>query len=197
MNYTVVKQFYNNAIDNFFNFFYKIIDFGKVLVELFWAFYEIWESFFLIFINLIKYAYYIILFIVDRSTQSRWTVFFWRRLPRRVAYVPSKVYVKDTYNPVPAMYGRTATTTSRAAAVTPDASQQLRSAPSGGRISVLRRILEFLGSLFSTMGAIIMWPIRGISAFLSGRLKPVREGATGQKSLIDEYLKEYEEKKSL
>jgi hypothetical protein len=196
MNYTVVKQFYNNAIDNFFNFFYKIIDFGKVLVELFWAFYEIWEAFFLIFINLITYFYYIILFIIDRSTESRWTIFFWRRLPRRAAYAPSRVYVKDTYNPVPAMYGRTAAI-SKAATVTPDTVQQLRSAPSGARVSVLRRILEFLGSFFSTIGTIIKWPIKGIAAFLSGRMKPVREEATGQKSLIDEYLKEYEEKKSL
>jgi hypothetical protein len=199
MNYTVVKQFYNNSIDNFYNFFYKIIDFAKVLVEVFWAFYEIWEAFFLIFFNLIMYLYYIILFIIDRSTESRWTIFFWRRLPRRVAYTPSKVFVKDAYNPVPAMYGSTAPTIATVAAPTikstvTDAVQQLRSAPSGARVSIPRKIVEFLGSLFSTAGALIIWPMKRIGTFLSGRMKPVREQPEGR-SLIDEYLKEYEEKK--
>jgi hypothetical protein len=198
MNYTVVKQFYNNSIDNFYNFFYKIIDFAKVLVEVFWAFYEIWEAFFLIFFNLIMYLYYIILFIIDRSTESRWTIFFWRRLPRRVAYTPSKVFVKDAYNPVPAMYGGTSPTSARVAPVAKsmvtDAIQQLRSAPSGARVSISRKILEFLGSLFSTAGAFILWPIKRIGTFLSERMKPVREQPEG-KSLIDEYLKEYEKKK--
>jgi len=35
MDYRLVKQFSNSAIDSFFNFFYKIWDFFKVLIDLF------------------------------------------------------------------------------------------------------------------------------------------------------------------
>ncbi len=200
MNYTVVKQFYNNAIDNFYTFFYKIVDFGKVLFELFFAFYEIWEAFFLIFINIFMYIYHTILFIIDKSTESRWSIFFWRRIPKRSAYRPSRAYTADSYNPIPAQYGKAAITAASAATsatvrAVSEGARKIRSTPSGARVSPLKKISEIFGSIASGIGKAVLWPFRTIGLFFSGRMKPVKEAPASGKSLIDEYMKEYEQRR--
>ena len=62
MKYSMVKQFSNAAIDNAFNFVFKIVDFGKILLEVFWGFVDIWAAFFGIFYNFFMYFYYMFLY---------------------------------------------------------------------------------------------------------------------------------------
>ncbi|MFA5519873.1 MAG: hypothetical protein WDA74_11520, partial [Spirochaetota bacterium] len=70
MKYSMVKQFSNAAIDNVFTFFFKIVDFGKLMVEVFWAFLDIWIAFFLIFANIFMYIYYLFLFLIDSGSEA-------------------------------------------------------------------------------------------------------------------------------
>ncbi len=209
MNYKMVKQFSNNSIDNFFNFFYKIADFGKIWVDVFWAFVEIWEAFFLIFYNMFMYFYYLLLLGIDKSTtESQSTLFFWRRGPKRSPYLPSKVYVKDLPNPVPSAYGKqavtkvaqtaTAATGSAKQAVTEtiiSATEKLRKAPGGQKKPILRSMLEFFSEFFTNVGEFFKKPALQIADFFASRMRPVREEAAAQGSLIDEYMKEYEQKR--
>lgn len=198
MNYRVVKQFSNGAIDNIYNFAFKIVDFGKILIELFWGFYEIWEAFFLIFWNALMYVYYLLLFGIDRSTESQSTVFFWKKIPVKTAYKPSKVFTGEMANPIPGRYGRAAAATvSKAVSATVStAGEMLRKAPSGAKINILKSTLEFFRDLFITVKNVVLWPYERIAEGMSRRMRPVKEeDMPGRKSLIDEYLKEYEQKR--
>lgn len=210
MNYRMVKQFSNNAIDNFFNFFYKIVDFGKVWIDVFWAFFEIWEAFFLIFYNIFMYFYYLVLLAIDKSaTESQSVFFISRRVPKRAAFAPQKVYTRESGGSAPARYGRQAaskvaeTTVSVSAAAkeavagtVASAADKLRKPPSGGKGSFRMQFLNFFDDLFKTIWAVLKAPFMKIADFFATKLKPVRDqdqGASG--SLIDEYMKEYEQKK--
>jgi len=226
MNYRVVKQFWVNTVDNFFNFFYKIVDFIKIWADVFWAFLDIWYHFFAIFGNLFLYIYYIFLFIIDRTTESGTNIVLTSRLPKRVPFKPQKAYVKDSYNPIPAMY-RVKTVTSdagkavassvqsaasTASSVASSASntisqtlKPLKPAPvgTGSKMSIksiAKDSAEFLLDIFKTLKDFIIKPIKAIAEFLSTKLMPVKESdvkfnqAMQKRSLIDEYLKEYEKK---
>ncbi len=207
MNYRLVRQFSNSMIDNIFRFFYKIVDFGKIWVDVFWAFFDIWEAFFLIFYNLFMYVYYFVLFIIDKSTESRSTVYFWKKTPTRVPYTPSKVFMKDMANPVPAMYGRQAASVVTQAAssvgtlaqkAVASSASRLGAPASGARGSVVKKILEFLSNLFGGVADVIMAPVGKIQEMLSRKMKPVKEDHVQPRgSLIDEYLKEYEQRKKV
>ena len=210
MNYRMVKQFSNNAIDNFFNFFYKIVDFGKVWMDVFWAFFEIWEAFFLIFYNIFMYFYYLILLGIDKSATESQSVFFvGKRMPKRVAFTPQKVYTRDAGAPVPGVrYGRQAaskvaeatvsvsTAAKEAVAETVSSATDKLRKPSGGKGSFRMRFLNFFDELYKTILGIFKAPFLKVVDFFATKLKPVRDqdqGASG--SLIDEYMKEYEQKK--
>jgi hypothetical protein len=206
MNYTLVKQFSNNAVDNFYNFFYKFVDFFKILIEVFWAFYEIWEAFFLIFYNAFMYVYYFILFVIDKSTESQSTIFFWRRLPRRAAFKPSSVLTRDSLNPIPAMYGKhsaskiadiTSSAGSIAGKTVSRAADKLRVAPSGAKVDIGKRILEFFANIIEGLKNIFVNPFKRAADSILKVMKPVKEEEASPKSvsLIDEYMKEYERKK--
>lgn len=205
MNYRLVRQFSINASDNFFNFFYKIVDFFKMLIEVWWAFYEIWEAFFLVFFNLFMYVYYLFIFIVDRLTESEAALFFWRTIPKRVPYKPSKVYIREMHNPIPASYGRqTAVAVSRGVASAVSAATETVAAPltsvrkqaAGARGSIFKKSMEFISTVLGAVWTIISFPFRRIGKALSGKMKPVPgEEQAGSKSLIDEYLKEYEQRR--
>ena len=205
MNYRLVRQFSINASDNFFNFFYKIVDFFKMLVEVWWAFYDIWEAFFLVFFNLFMYVYYLVIFIIDKLTESEASLFFWRRLPTSVPYKPGRVYIKDLHNPIPESYGRqTAVAVSQGVATAVSAAKESIAAPltsvrkqaAGARGSILKKFLEIISSVIGAVWSAISFPFRKIGDAPSGRMKPVpREEPAGSKSLIDEYLKEYEERR--
>ena len=206
MNYRVVKQFSNSAVDNFYNFFYKIVDFGKITVDFLYSFYEIWEAFFLIFYNIFMFIYYLLLFGIDKSTESRSTIFFWRKLPMRQAYKPSSVFVRESYshNPIPSMYGKEAAAKvsdvgnaigSAAKEGVTTTVKKMRSLPSGARLEVGKKILEFFVTFGQTLKAIFVTPFVKIAEFFANRLKPVREEEDRGRSLIDEYMKEYERKR--
>ncbi len=205
MNYSLVKQFANNAIDNFFNFFYKWVDFFKLLLDVLLAFLDIWVTFFQIFSNAYMYVYYLILFFIDKSTQSSSGFYFWRRIPKRVAYTPSKVYVKEIHNPVPGMYGKkaagaaakTASASTQAVRETVSATiQKFGNRPSGVKTDRLKKILEFFRELFVSIKKFIMAPVHTVAEFIVRKMKPPREEEpASNKRLIDEYMREYERKR--
>jgi len=161
MNYSLVKQFANNSIDNFFNFFYKWVDFFKVFLEMILSFVDIWVTFFQIFSNAYLYFYYLLLFGIDKSAESSGGLRFWRKIPKRVAYSPSKVYVREIHNPVPGMYGKktaeaAAQTVAKAATASTQAVKDTVSAtvqkfgnrPKGMKIDRMKKVLEFFAALF-------------------------------------------------
>ncbi len=209
MNYRMVRQFSNNAIDNIFNFFYKIVDFGKIWIDVFWAFVEVWEAFFLIFYNFFMYFYYLLLLGVDKSTESKATFVFWRRLPQRSAYVPPTILSRDVSNPVPGLYGResVAKTISAAASAgaaakstvadtVKSASDLMRRTPdAAGKKPFFRTISASLVDFMTDAWTAIKKPFMKIADYFASRMRPVREEVPAQGSLIDEYMKEYERKR--
>ncbi len=205
MNYSLVKQFANNSIDNFFNFFYKWVDFFKVLVEMVLAFVDIWVTFFQIFYNAYLYVYYLLLFGIDKSAESSGGLRFWRKIPKRVAYSPSKVYVREISNPVPGMYGKK---TAEAAQTAAKASTQtvkdtmtatvkkFSTRPRGVKTDRMKKTLEFFAAIVKSIKNFIMAPVRSVAEFIVKKMKPVRsEEPAGSKSLIDEYMREYEQRR--
>ncbi len=215
MKYSMVKQFSNAAIDNAFNFFFRIVDFGKLMVEVFWAFLDIWIAFFMIFVNAFMYVYYFFLFLIDRGSESAPPAPLSGRTKfQKKSKIPT-VSISSSPNPIPAMYrvtqkaagsARTFTdTVENTAAKTVETAQKALPAlkPSGGgsRINIGKVILEFIADFFKAVKDIIIKPFKLIADFLSGRLKPVKEsevkssGSSQKTSLIDEYMKEYEKKR--
>ncbi len=205
MKYSLVRQFSNNTIDNFFKFFYKIADFARIWVEVFWAFFEIWEALFLIFFNIFMYIYYLILFVIDKSTESQSTVYFWRRLPKRVPFTPSRVYVRDSPNPVPGLYGSQAADmiskagsaiASTAARTVSSSAERLQRSASGARGSIIKKTLEFFGNMISSIAGPFTGLRKSVGDTIARKMKPVpEEPAQRGGSLIDQYMKEYEKKK--
>ena len=205
MNYRLVRQFSINMVDNVFRFFYKIIDFGKVWIDVFWAFYEIWEAFFLIFYNLFMYVYYFIIFIIDKLTESEAMLLFWRKAPKIIPYNPGSVYDRHAPNPIPAMYGKQAATavkqTAEAAAIATrnvleNSANRLRKPASGGRVSIVRKLLEFFNGVFSVLKAIVVFPFKKLAGVFSHRLRPIKEDEIPRShSLIEDYMKEYEQRR--
>jgi hypothetical protein len=210
MNYTMVKQFSNAAIDNIFKFFFKIVDFGKVMYEALWAFFEIWIAFYLIFYNAFMYIYYLLLFGIDRGAEeSRYTVLFWKKAPKGVSRTPG-VRLSSEPNPIPAMYRVTAKKTSQAASAASETASRVTSAASEisevvfsssskGKKSIFKSMGEAVSNFFFALKRTLFKPFEAIANFFNNRMRPVREEEQGteqkSKSLIDEYLKEYERKK--
>lgn len=190
MNYRVVKQFWVSTVDNFFNFFYKIVDFIKIWADVFWAFLDIWYHFFAIFGNLFLYIYYIFLFIIDKTTESGTNIVLTSRLPKRVPFKPQKAYVKDAYNPIPAMYGVKNVAETVATSITP-----MRTAPKGTRTSIIKTIISALRDFTELIIDLFKKPIKAVADFAARRMKPVKEEPHKTGSLIEEYMKEYEQKR--
>jgi len=197
MKYTLVKQFSNNSYDNFFKFFYKIVDFGKVLLDLFWAFFDIWSAFFMIFFNLFMYVYYLILFLIDWSTESRSGFFFWKKKISSVSRTP---VIDNSIVPNP-FIKKTTTIKPLSSGISARSSF---SRPSSARIGAKKTMGKSLAaitlSIFETFKKIILFPFTAPVSFFSRKMKPVKETASPEptssgKSLIDEYMREYEKKK--
>ncbi len=196
MKYGLVRQFYNQSVDNFFKFFYKIGDFFKMLVELFWAFYDVWEAFFLIFFNLFMYVYYLLLFIIDKSSESQARVYYNIKIPKRVPFRPGRVYDRYAVNPVPAMYGREKAVPAAVSAAVSTSADKLNMAASGARGSLLKAVVEFTGTVVSLIKKAVLFPFRALGGLLLRRARPVKEESIPRgRGLIDEYIKEYEGRK--
>ena len=212
MKYSMVKQFSNASIDNIFIFFWKIVDFGKLLIELWWGFFDIFAAFFLIFYNFFMYIYYLFLFLIDRGSESGGPV---TMATRRQASSKSKiptVRLDKTPTPIPAMFmvktpstiaSSTVNVTAKATETVQAALKPIKGSPSGAgaKSNVFKSVLEFFADIFLTIKDFISKPFILIKEFLSGKLTPVRESdlktqeASGKGSLIDDYLKEYEKQR--
>lgn len=207
MKYSMVKQFSNAAIDNVFKFVFKIVDFGKLMIDVFWAFFDIWYSFFMIFYNMFLYVYYIFLFLLDMGTESQPRFLFWRRGNVRLMRTP-KITIQDLPNPVSGRYGSSVVKVSSAASTTVSAvsaavksmpsmpSMQMKPGASGARINYTKKGLEAIEIIFTGIKKAILKPFRLIASFFETKARAEEEKGTAKsKSLIDEYMKEYEQKR--
>lgn len=217
MDYRVVKQYLNDAIDNFFKFMYKTADFGKVLVDTGLAFFEIWYNLAMFFVNLFLYLYYLILLAIDRMSMSSAPVFFWRRKGRATRQDFSRAYNRNMVNPVSGMYAKSGTYSSVSSAVADSAGWAAKSvadtaASAAGsvqsaaesvvaaKVSVKRpnifgRFFRGIGSIFAAIFKGIFGFFKAIWRFILSKLKPVKEKPVGRKNLIDDYMKQYETRK--
>jgi len=216
MKYSMVKQFSNAAIDNAYSFVFKIIDFGKILIEVFWGFLDIWIAFFGIFYNILMYFYYIFLFSIDRGSESSGPALRTRRRSQKVSKIPT-VLLDRTPSIIPSMYrvksaaGGTAKTVTSSmgnmTAKTTDTVQKvlspLKATPSGrgSKKPIFKSIFEFIVDYFIAVKQILTKPFILIAEFFAGKLTPVKESEpknveSGKRvSLIDQYMKEYEKQK--
>jgi len=217
MKYSMVRQFSNAAIDNAFTFVFKIVDFGKILNELFWGFLEILIAFFGIFYNFFMYIYYIFLFIIDRGSETSGPTIKSRRKSQKVSRIPT-VSIDKTPSIIPYMYGATTSTagnagkaisssvgnmTAKTAETVQKALPSLKTPPTGtgSKKPVLKSTLEFFVEFFVTVKEILTRPFIFITEFFAKRLTPVKEeeqkkADSGKRiSLIDQYMKEYEKKR--
>ena len=218
MKYSMVKQFSNAAIDNAFSFVFKIVDFGKLLIEVFWAFVDIWLAFFGIFYNFFMYFYYIFLYMIDRGSESGGPALRTRRKSQKVSRIPS-ITLDKTPSIIPSMYrvkttaGDTGKTISAsigsATAKTADTVQKvispikapMKSNPKGSKKPFVKSALEFIVEYFVTVKEILTKPFILIAEFFAGKLMPVKEQEpkntepSRKISLIDQYMKEYEKQK--
>lgn len=216
MKYTMVKQFSNAAIDNLFIFFFKIVDFGKLMVEVFWGIFDVFAAFFMIFYNIFMYFYYLFLFLIDRGSESGGPVTIaTRKQASKMSKIPT-VHFDTSPAPVPAMF-KTKTPSSitvnaidstlKTAAKTTETVQKaltpVKRPPSGAvaKKSLVKSVFEFIADIFIAIKDIIAKPFIVIRHFLSGKLTPVKESdvkaneTAGKGSLIDVYLKEYEKQR--
>lgn len=216
MKYSMVRQFSNAAIDNAYTFVFKIVDFGKILNELFWGFVEIWMAFFGIFYNWFMYFYYIFLFMIDRGSESSGPAIRTRKKSQKVSRIPT-VSLDKTPSIIPSMYvvksaagssGKAiSSSVGNATAKTTETVQKvlapMKTPPSGtgSKKPILKSSLEFIVEFFITVKEFLTKPFILIAEFFANRLTPVKEEEqkkaepTRKISLIDQYMKEYEKKK--
>lgn len=189
MKYTVVKQLYNNSIDNFNNFFYKILDFFKVLNLAFWAFIEIWAELFSGIFNIFLYLYYLILFLLDKLLEAQPSLAFWRTTSTTAPLSLKKGYGAQIFSKPASLSSPSASW--RAPVIT---SENLSRAPKGAKTSIIRSISVFTGKIIDQL-KVFFTGIFQKTRKATLKIKPKEE--EGSKGLIDEYLKEYEKKKKV
>jgi len=214
MRYTVVKQFSNGVIDNIFSFIFKWVDCGKMFVEFIWSFIEIWIAFFLIFYNAFMYVYYLFLFFIDRGAESSAGMFRLRGTYSGSSTIP-KFEITRSPGTVPPQYGSQAVTktaeavTKSAGAVASKtaeaATQTLNAFRSGGsaaargmKSSWIKEASSAIVDFFRFVGGLMVLPFKKL-VLLFDRGKEIRNQREAEsdssKSLIDEYIKEYEQKR--
>ncbi len=212
MKYTMVKQFSNASIDNVFKFFFKIVDLGKLLVEVFWGIFDIFAAFYLIFFNIFMYVYYLFLYMLDKGSESSGATAY--KAKRSAGGFKSKipgVTITAGPNPIPAMYRSRGVASKISQRETPQAKGPVKfSSPRGGgaKPNLLKKSLEFMVEFFASLKRVIAKPFIIVKDFFAEKLKPVKETGTVEKeksqktarpktqkpsgtSLIDEYMKEY------
>ncbi len=218
MKYSMVKQFSNAAIDNAFSFVFKIVDFGKILVEVFWGFIDIWAAFFGIFYNFFMYFYYMFLFMIDRGSETSGPTLRSRRKSQKVSRIPSlnfdkspsvipsmykvKTAAGDTGKAITASVGSvTSKTADTVQKVLSPIKDPIKSIPKGSKKPFFKSTLEFIVDYFVTVKEILTKPFILIAEFFAGKLTPVKENEPKSQeqgrriSLIDQYMKEYEKQK--
>ena len=195
MKYSMVKQFSNSALDNVFNFIFRWVDFGKLMLEVLIAFLSIWQAFFAIFYNIFMYFYYLILFFIDRgSEESIRPRIFRRPVSGRLSSTPS-LDLKTMAAPPPGMGSAArAATETVASAVSSVSVSRKDSAGGGQKRNILKVIGEPVVAFFLALAGSFKKLGILINEFLNKKFKPVKEDEekTSKGSLIDEYLREYE-----
>lgn len=204
MRYTMVKQFSNGVIDNIFSFLFKWVDCGKMFLEFLWSFIEIWMAFFLIFYNVFMYVYYLFLFLIDRGTESSSGMFRMRGIYTKPSSMP-KFEVSRGATTVPPQYGRQAVgkvadaVMNKTAGAASQTFTSLRTSASAGiKKSAAKTFFSSMVDLFKSIGRIAAAPFKKlVLLFDRGAALRNQRGAEKDKSksLIDEYIKEYEHKK--
>jgi hypothetical protein len=151
----------------------------------------------MIFVNAWLYIYYLTLFVVDKLTMSK--IFFIRGGSSRHALPGSGVYKTRVVLPVHPMYGRTAAPNPAQAvahAVQSAAAVSTKNVKSAMKKNVTKETGESLALLYTRVARSVSNFFKRIGEFFAGRLRPVREDTPEKKkSLIDEYMREYERKK--
>ncbi|MBN1498311.1 MAG: hypothetical protein JXA07_16180 [Spirochaetes bacterium] len=208
MKYTVVKQFSNGFIDNIFNFIFKWADCGKMFLEFLWSFLDIWIAFFLIFYNAFMYVYYLFLFFIDRGAESSAGYFRLRGSYAGTSTIP-KFEMTRSGGSVPPQYGKQAVSraaesvaarTGDAAGAAAQTFSNLRSSAARGiKKSVIKEFFNALVDFFRSLGKALVAPFKKLVLLFDrgAELRKQREAAKSEesKSLIDEYMKEYEKKR--
>lgn len=213
MKYSIVRQFSNGALDNLFNFFFRWVDFGKMLLDLFWAFLSIWQAFLGIFYNIFMYIYYLFLFFIDRGAEEPIMPRMFRQpIPERLSSTPPLKLGGADAAPIPSRMASSMQTaaesiSSAASNVSSSVSdvissaapaQRLAASKSGGKKSIFKSIGEASVSFLEKTLSVLKRPFILISEFFSAKMKPVKEDDSSssknsvKRSLIDEYMKEYE-----
>jgi hypothetical protein len=193
MKYTMVKQFSNGVIDNIFSFLFKWADCGKMFLEFLWSFVEIWIAFFMIFYNAFMYVYYLFLFFIDRGTESGAGVFRIRGTYGKASSMP-KFELSRGPTAIPPQYGRQAA----AGAAAPTFTSLRASASAGIKKSPLRVFSGSLVDFFRFLARIVAAPFKKLVLLFDrgADLRRQREAEKDKsKSIIDDYIKEYEHKR--
>jgi hypothetical protein len=150
------------------------------------------------------YIYYLFLFIIERGAESDTTTFFWKRSSRSGSYSPS-IGISDAPNPIPAMYRVTekVTDTISQSAVSAVSSAKstfssMSTAPTKkAKTPIFKKIGESIVNFFIGLKNIIILPFVNIVKFFDRKLQPTKEKETTEsKSLIEEYMREYKQKKA-
>jgi len=178
MKYTMVKQFSNGAVDNIFSFLFKWVDFGKMFLEFLWSFLEIWIAFFLIFYNIYMYLYYLFLFLIDRGSETSAGYLHFRGSYGKVSYLSRR---EQSSGPVVDHLYRPTASDRVLMRTRGEAGNMLTAVRSTAPQGIKKSIFPFK---------------KFIPLFDRGAEREKRAAETDDsKSLIDEYIKEYEYRK--
>jgi hypothetical protein len=167
-----------------------------------WSFIEICIAFLLIFYNIYMYIYYFFLFLIDRGSETSSGVFRLRGTYGKTSHV-SKFEITGGPTIIPPMYGsiqkfdsvvnKTATGAAGIMLKTVRSS-----APKGIKKSTpVKSLNSFFDALIS-FSQIIVYPFKKLVLLFDRGMEIRNERETkpdDRKSLIEEYIKEYEQKK--
>ncbi len=206
MKYTMVKQFSNGAADNFFNVFYRIIDFGKILLEVFWAFFDILSTIYLIFFNIFMYIYYFSLFSIEQIATFQRNIFLRGKGSQKKSNIPNIIKARPRRaKRRPSFATNITQTVSKTATI---ATNTVKTIPApkvhrkAGKKSISKSILEFFEGVGLFFYKMVTTPFKAIANFFINNIAPTKEKSekSSEKeskgsSLISEYLKEYEKGK--
>jgi hypothetical protein len=200
----MVKQFSNNALDNLFNFAFRWVDFGKVLLEAFWSFLYIWQAFFAIFSNLFMYIYYLFLFFIDRGSEGTTMPRLFRpAVSGRRSSTPS-LDLSGTDSAPSRIASAAKSVVETASSAVSSSVSSISSVPlpqnpakSGQKSKILKTFGEGVIGFFIALWETLKKPGVLIREFFTNKMKPVKdtEQKAEKRSLIDEYLQEYEKQR--
>jgi len=151
----------------------------------------------MIFINYWLFGYYLLLFFIDKLTMSG---LFSRKASARSIIPGVKAYRPDMVVPMNPMFGKVHIPKPSISIPAPKVVVPVSAKSKSGvmKRNVPREAAEGLISMIRGIGRSIYRVFKNIADALGSKLKPVREEEDDhKKSLIDEYMREYERKKRI